>query len=227
MKDAFIVMGTDGLWEKLTNEQVVGLVGKYLDKAHGKESRVWFGGSRDSDLNVVESKEEDRGTRRPSAADKSAGKWVWQDKNAATHLIRNALGGGNLDQVRKTSLFFSRTFVYFVSGGGGTDLGRSCVGLCLFQHRWRDIIGTILLFQLFSWEMLKWRVSRAVGFSLMKLQQAESIQRLSRPSCRVYFHTNLLFFLVFIFLFFRSVSPSGHRGQPNPLKFDAPTASPL
>jgi len=119
MKDSFIVMGTDGLWEKLTNEQVVGLVGKYLDKADGKEPRAWFGGSRDSDLNVVEGKDDDRGSKKPSAADKrSVGRWVWQDKNVATHLIRNALGGGNLDEVRNAPFPpLPPTSVYFVSGG--------------------------------------------------------------------------------------------------------------
>jgi pyruvate dehydrogenase phosphatase len=100
MKDAFIVMGTDGLWEKLTNEQVVGLVGKYLDKANGKEARGWFGVGKDGGLNVTETQGMNTGSKKPNATDKrNGGTWVWQDRNAATLLIRNALGGGNLDEV--------------------------------------------------------------------------------------------------------------------------------
>lgn len=74
-------------------------MGKYLDKANGKEARGWFGGTKEGELNVVEGKDVE-GSKKPSGADKRGlGKWVWQDKNAATHLIRNALGGGNLDEV--------------------------------------------------------------------------------------------------------------------------------
>lgn len=94
MKDAFIVMGTDGLWEKLTNEEVIGLVGKYIDRKNGTEKPTWFGKQSD-DFNVLEAQEYE-GTKRPG---KRSNKWVWEDGNVATHLIRNALGGGNLDEV--------------------------------------------------------------------------------------------------------------------------------
>jgi pyruvate dehydrogenase phosphatase len=93
-KDAFIVMGTDGLWEKLTNEEVVGLVGKWLDKKNGTEKPSWFT-KQSSEFNVAEAQEYE-GAKKPG---KRSNKWVWQDGNAATHLIRNALGGGNLDEV--------------------------------------------------------------------------------------------------------------------------------
>ena len=94
MNDAFLVMGTDGLWEKLTNEEVVGLVGKWIDRKNGSEKTSWFG-KRSDDFNVVDA-QEDVGAKKPS---KRSSKWVWEDGNAATHLIRNALGGGNLDEV--------------------------------------------------------------------------------------------------------------------------------
>jgi pyruvate dehydrogenase phosphatase len=93
MKDAFIVMGTDGLWEKLTNEEVVGLVGKWVDRKNGSEKTGWFGKS--DDFNVAEGQAYE-GSKKPG---KRSNKWVWQDGNAATLLIRNALGGGNLDEV--------------------------------------------------------------------------------------------------------------------------------
>jgi pyruvate dehydrogenase phosphatase len=93
MKDAFIIMGTDGLWEKLTNEEVVGLVGKWVDRKNGSEKTTWFG--RSDDFNVAGGQEHE-GAKKPG---KRSNKWVWQDGNAATLLIRNALGGGNLDEV--------------------------------------------------------------------------------------------------------------------------------
>jgi len=94
MKDAFVVMGTDGLWEKLTNEEVVGLIGKWVDRKNGSEKASWFG-RQSNDFNVVEAQEH-TGAKKPG---KRSNKWVWEDGNAATHLIRNALGGGNLDEV--------------------------------------------------------------------------------------------------------------------------------
>ena len=33
-------MGTDGLWEKLTNEEVVGLIGEFLDRNSEKLGRL-------------------------------------------------------------------------------------------------------------------------------------------------------------------------------------------
>jgi pyruvate dehydrogenase phosphatase len=94
LDESFIVMGTDGLWEKLTNEEVVGLVGKWIDKKKGTEKAGWFSKSSDK-LNVAEVHEPE-GAKKPG---KRSNTWVWQDGNAATHLIRNALGGGNLDEV--------------------------------------------------------------------------------------------------------------------------------
>jgi len=101
MKDAFIVMGTDGLWEKLTNEQVVGLVGKWLDQQQQtgpprSSLSGWLTGRSGDTFDVIVDNTELKGTKKPS---RKSGNWVWQDVNAATHLIRNALGGGDMDEV--------------------------------------------------------------------------------------------------------------------------------
>ena len=94
LKDAFVVMGTDGLWEKLTNEEVVGLVGKWLDKKNGVEQKKWFG-KGGNEFNVTDAPDI-AGSKKPS---RRTSTWVWQDGNVATHIIRNALGGSNEDQV--------------------------------------------------------------------------------------------------------------------------------
>jgi pyruvate dehydrogenase phosphatase len=97
MKDAFVVMGTDGLWEKLTNEEVVGLVGKWLDKRNGNDRPSgWFTARSGNSFDVESDEKNIEGTKKPG---KRSAKFVWQDGNAATHLIRNALGGGDLDEV--------------------------------------------------------------------------------------------------------------------------------
>ena len=134
----FVVLATDGLWECLTNEEVVGLVGRWLDAqpagavpgrgaASAKAATSggsllrglggWFGGGSAA-LPV-----EGHDARGPSAPDaghadgntdagqrlpvrqsqwaigEGDARFVVEDANAATHLIRNALGGRDRDMV--------------------------------------------------------------------------------------------------------------------------------
>ncbi|KAL8928327.1 MAG: hypothetical protein Q9172_000919 [Xanthocarpia lactea] len=117
-KGDFVVLATDGLWEMLTNEEVVGLVGRWLEEnpVHAKKtasaSSSWtssFLGSKarsDVSLPVNRSQEENgqSGQRTPIRRqqwDVTAGdeRFVVEDKNAATHLVRNALGGRDRDMV--------------------------------------------------------------------------------------------------------------------------------
>ncbi|KAK4651389.1 [Pyruvate dehydrogenase [acetyl-transferring]]-phosphatase 1, mitochondrial [Podospora pseudocomata] len=114
----FVVMATDGLWEMLTNEEVIGLVGKWIDAQQqkvGKQSglfdSVWsrtFGGGGSSKdgpggLPVEVSKvEEVEGQKTPFRGVRQWGGndgFVVEDANVATHLVRNALGGKNREQV--------------------------------------------------------------------------------------------------------------------------------
>jgi pyruvate dehydrogenase phosphatase len=94
-KGDFLVMGTDGLWECLQNEEAVGLVGAWLDR----DSDQHQSGAKNSvlertDLPVTLPKQ-DRTVRYAQWAAKKA--FVNVDGNAATHLARNALGGANTD----------------------------------------------------------------------------------------------------------------------------------
>lgn len=125
----FVVMATDGLWEMLSNEEVVGLVGQWLEKNPGAGGRgrshrsddsrasswlkSFFGGGsgqlpvKDDQLTASDrsgqrtpirqrqwgiKEEEAKGTATSS-------RFVVEDKNAATHLVRNALGGRDKDMV--------------------------------------------------------------------------------------------------------------------------------
>jgi len=66
-KGDFMVLATDGLWDMLSVDEVVGLVGKWVDNK-AKPGKI-------------------------------NDKFTIQDKNAATHLARNALGGGDENYV--------------------------------------------------------------------------------------------------------------------------------
>lgn len=116
-KGDFLVLATDGLWEMLTNEEVVGLVGKWLETHHAAEASsaqasqfdsLWsrLFGSQPKDLPV------EKGGAKPADGDKTPirlrqwgvspddkGRFVVRDENAATHLVRNALGGKNEEQI--------------------------------------------------------------------------------------------------------------------------------
>ncbi|MCJ1403481.1 hypothetical protein MMC11_006704 [Xylographa trunciseda] len=106
----FLVMATDGLWECLTNEEVIGLVGQWMDTqakdSQGASKKSWFSHT-DSSLPVekggVNGKKGD-GQRAPIRQDQwhvggGDERFVVEDKNVATHLIRNALGGKDRDMV--------------------------------------------------------------------------------------------------------------------------------
>ncbi|KAK4205613.1 phosphatase 2C-like domain-containing protein [Triangularia verruculosa] len=116
-KGDFVVMATDGLWEMLTNEEVIGLVGKWIDaqqqnkpssSSPGLFDSVWskaFGSSSaaQSGLPVEVAKMDGpEGQRAPFRGVRQWGGndgFVVEDLNVATHLVRNALGGKNREQV--------------------------------------------------------------------------------------------------------------------------------
>ncbi|KAK7981041.1 hypothetical protein PG989_013498 [Apiospora arundinis] len=109
----FLVMATDGLWEMLTNEEVVGLVGKWVETQAAEQSNsqfnsVWskiFGSQQTLPVEGTKDGNGPDGQKTPirlqqwgiSPNDKE--RFVVKDSNVATHLIRNALGGKNEEQV--------------------------------------------------------------------------------------------------------------------------------
>jgi pyruvate dehydrogenase phosphatase len=113
-KGDFVVMATDGLWEMLTNEEVVGLVGQWIEKQSSEKgngngnSWVKMFSSQQKGLPVEQraktSKAKD-GQKTPIRQQQWGVKggedqrFVVEDKNVATHLVRNALGGKDKDMV--------------------------------------------------------------------------------------------------------------------------------
>ncbi|KAL8822027.1 MAG: hypothetical protein Q9223_000018 [Gallowayella weberi] len=119
-KGDFVVLATDGLWEMLTNEEVVGLVGRWLEEnpvssRNTTSTSLWTqsflggrGGKPTSDVSLPVDKAQaatgEAGQRSPIRRrqwDIKAGdeRFVVEDSNAATHLVRNALGGRDRDLV--------------------------------------------------------------------------------------------------------------------------------
>lgn len=112
----FVVMATDGLWEMLTNEEVVGLVGQWLEKqasttstsnsSNGGWLQSWFSSQKANSLPIEHHDEGSSAGQRAPIRQQQWGvptgqdqRFVVEDKNAATHLVRNALGGKDQDML--------------------------------------------------------------------------------------------------------------------------------
>jgi pyruvate dehydrogenase phosphatase len=114
-KGDFVVMASDALWEMmLSNEEVAGLVGKWIASRPGKDQKPteksssnFFSTSTDK-LPIVpgpladrieEDLEEDEQPHRPRQwqMKRRLSRFVVQDQNAATHIARNAFGGSETD----------------------------------------------------------------------------------------------------------------------------------
>lgn len=97
----FLVLGTDGLYEMLTNEEIAELVVGWRQKYQPSlvSSSSWLptflGGSSMPKIKD----EDDQRTGQKSPHVKSTKNFVYQDDNVATHIIRNALGGGDTDRL--------------------------------------------------------------------------------------------------------------------------------
>ena len=112
-KGDFVVMATDGLWEMLSNEEVVGLVGQWVEQQQSAAASTgskawlqsWFRFDSQKTLPVEAATDaSSEGQRRPIRQQQydisgAATRFVVEDKNAATHLVRNAMGGKDKDMV--------------------------------------------------------------------------------------------------------------------------------
>ncbi|ODV85537.1 hypothetical protein CANARDRAFT_7644 [[Candida] arabinofermentans NRRL YB-2248] len=101
-KQDFLVMASDGLYEMLSNEEIVGLVVKWMeDKKLVKPKKSLlqsvFPNSKDNKLPKVEDVTDNSAqTKQKQPFRRKAGGagYILEDENVATHLIRNALSNG-------------------------------------------------------------------------------------------------------------------------------------
>ncbi|KAF9113907.1 hypothetical protein BGX27_000596 [Mortierella sp. AM989] len=118
-EDRFLVMATDGLWDKLTSDEVIQLVGELLDGKTGQEKLVL---NRQELMNIkdkvqsikglVTGKKGDQNEEEPELTPANLSpkgpisqvrQFTFKDKsNASTHLVRNALGGGDDEKLAAT-----------------------------------------------------------------------------------------------------------------------------
>jgi len=114
-KGDFVVMATDGLWEMLANEEVVGLVGQWIEKQSSESNgngSSWakIFSAQQKGLPVEQGEKWDgkskKGGQKQPIRQTQWGvkggeneRFVVEDKNVATHLVRNALGGRDRDMV--------------------------------------------------------------------------------------------------------------------------------
>lgn len=105
-------MATDGLWDRLTNEQAVNLVGTWLQN-YSPSVEAQISSMPPADIGDLEQERANiqrearsRGKPEPQkaypaqVARADAKHFTVKDNNAATHLVRNALGGSNEDMLR-------------------------------------------------------------------------------------------------------------------------------
>ena len=91
----FVVLATDGLWDKLSSEEVVALVGGHLKGLRGTipKAKLQTLVPISSGSPTVEGKDKIRGNVE--------GSWSFGDDDLSVHLIRNAFGGGDAFALRK------------------------------------------------------------------------------------------------------------------------------
>ncbi|CCD23440.1 type 2C protein phosphatase PTC5 NDAI_0B04060 [Naumovozyma dairenensis CBS 421] len=107
-KTKFMVLGSDGLFELLTNEQVAGLVVRWMESNNLIET---VNATPLGKLPNVKDLTTDMDSQRPpfryNTKDKNRDyaknpEYLMQDKNVATHLIRNALSAGGKQEYVST-----------------------------------------------------------------------------------------------------------------------------
>lgn len=103
-KWSFLIMASDGLWDRMTNDQAVDLIKRWLE-FHDPSQEVAPADTSLSPTSITPQPAENEAASRPQrhyasfyTADEA--NFVVKDDNAATHLVRNALGGKDEDMLR-------------------------------------------------------------------------------------------------------------------------------
>jgi pyruvate dehydrogenase phosphatase len=94
----FLVLATDGLWDELSSEEVVSLVGGHLSGLKGIIPRNTLPTlvPTSTGSQTVEGK-----VKKDDKTGSVSGSWAFVDDNVSTHLIRNAFGGGDQSRLRR------------------------------------------------------------------------------------------------------------------------------
>jgi len=96
-KMRFLILATDGLWDTISSKDACALVAGYLSGLKGtipKDKLI-------EKLNLSVKAEGVDGKKKREKTGDQTGSWVFKDNNIATHLLRNAVGGGNDEILRQ------------------------------------------------------------------------------------------------------------------------------
>ncbi|KAF9534686.1 phophatase 2C family protein [Crepidotus variabilis] len=95
-RQRFLVLATDGLWDELSNDEVVSLVAGHLAGLKGTIPKNQL-------PNLIPTFTGAQGIngKRHASGGNMEGSWAFKDDNMSAHLIRNAFGGGDVTQLRR------------------------------------------------------------------------------------------------------------------------------
>ncbi|KAI0429194.1 phosphatase 2C-like domain-containing protein [Xylaria sp. FL1042] len=96
-RPSFVILATDGLWDTMSSEQAVDLVGKWYDRQQKGASAV------EPEKPIEDFGPVVLGWRQQCKYDER--KATFRDDNAAVHLMRNGLGGADEEMVRGALAF--------------------------------------------------------------------------------------------------------------------------
>ncbi|KAL0949257.1 hypothetical protein HGRIS_009335 [Hohenbuehelia grisea] len=97
----FLVLATDGLWDELSSEDVVRLVGGHLAGLKGSISRSDLQARIPTTSGTPTVDGKSASTQERRAQDSTGAFWAFKDDNVSAHLIRNAFGGADEPRLRK------------------------------------------------------------------------------------------------------------------------------
>lgn len=94
----FLILATDGLWDQLSSQDACALVAGHLAGFRGSVPKREL---EDQLKLSIRSRGIEGKDKSPRAKETNTGSWVFKDENLATHLTRNAFGGGNAHKLRE------------------------------------------------------------------------------------------------------------------------------
>ena len=93
----FLILATDGLWDRLSSQEACALVAGHLAGFRGAVPKQELESQLKLSIGTrgIEGKDKGQKDKRESSS------WMFRDENLATHLARNAFGQGNEQKLRE------------------------------------------------------------------------------------------------------------------------------
>ncbi|KAI1117079.1 phosphatase 2C-like domain-containing protein [Nemania sp. NC0429] len=102
-RPSFVILATDGLWDTMSSEQAVDLVGRWYDRQQQKQKGASSVAEPEPEKQAEDFGPTILGWRQQCKYEER--KATFRDDNAAVHLMRNGLGGAHEEMVRGALAF--------------------------------------------------------------------------------------------------------------------------